>query len=110
MLESAHKLIRRVGKRLGLTQKEMENLLTADAEHEFEITLDNGRTHKAFRVQHSNTLGPYKGGIRFHPEVNLDEVRALATLMSLKTAAVGLPFGGAKGGVVVNPKELSEAE
>lgn len=110
MLETAHKLIRRVGRQLGLSQADIEYLLKTDAEHEFEIELSNGNKHKAYRVQHKNTLGPYKGGIRFHPEVNLDEVRALATLMSLKTSAVGLPLGGGKGGVAINPKELSESE
>ncbi len=110
MLETAHKLIRRVGKRLGLSQADIDYLLKADQEHEFEIELSSGTRHKAYRVQHSNALGPYKGGIRFHPEVNLDEVRALATLMSLKTAAVGLPLGGGKGGIIVNPKEMTQKE
>lgn len=110
MLETAQELIKRVGGQLGLKDSDIENLLKADAEHEFEIELKSGAKHKAYRVQHSNVLGPYKGGIRFHPEVNLDEVRALATLMSLKTAAVGLPLGGGKGGVAVNPKELSAEE
>lgn len=61
-------------------------------------------------MQHSNKLGPYKGGIRFHPNVDIDEVRALATLMSFKTAAAGLPMGGGKGGVVVDPKKLSDTD
>ncbi len=99
-----------MGHRLGLTPAQIEELLQTDAEHVFEIQLANGRTHKAYRVQHSRRLGPYKGGIRFHPEVDLDEVRALATLMSLKTAVVGLPLGGGKGGVAIDPKELSEVE
>jgi glutamate dehydrogenase/leucine dehydrogenase len=110
MLATAQHLIERVGKRLGLSSEDIAYLLQTDAEHEFEIALSSGRTHKAYRVQHNNVLGPYKGGIRFHPEVDLDEVRALATLMSLKTAAVGLPLGGGKGGVAVNPKELNLAE
>ncbi len=110
MLETAHTLIRQVGERLGLNQADIDYLLKTDAEHEFEIELSNGNKHKAFRVQHNNVLGAYKGGIRFHPEVNLDEVKALATLMSLKTAAVGLPLGGGKGGVAINPKELNQAE
>jgi glutamate dehydrogenase/leucine dehydrogenase len=61
-------------------------------------------------VQHNNKLGPYKGGIRYHPNVSLEEVQTLATLMSLKTAAVGLPMGGGKGGVTVNPRDLSDDE
>ena len=76
------------------------------------ITLADGRIHcfSGFRVQHNGARGPYKGGIRFHPEVDLDEVRALAELMSWKTAIVGVPFGGAKGGVNVAPETLSLAE
>jgi glutamate dehydrogenase len=110
MLETAQQMIRLVGKQLGFDEDEITQILTANAEHQFEIELSTGKKHKAYRVQHNNALGPYKGGIRFHPEVNLDEVKALATLMSLKTAAVGLPLGGGKGGVAVNPKELSKAE
>lgn len=110
MLHSAHELIERVGKRLKLSQADIDYLLKADAEHVFEIELSNGSKHKAYRVQHNNQLGPYKGGIRFHPEVDLDEVRALATLMSLKTAAVGLPLGGGKGGVAVDPRDLNQAQ
>lgn len=63
-----------------------------------------------FRVQHSSARGPYKGGIRFHPIVDLDEVRALALLMTLKTAVVGIPFGGAKGGIALDPRQLSQNE
>jgi glutamate dehydrogenase/leucine dehydrogenase len=110
VLETAHELIQRVGRRLGLNQEEINYLLKADAEHEFEIELSNKKRYKAYRVQHNSQLGPYKGGIRFHADVDLDEVRALATLMSLKTAAVGLPLGGGKGGVAVNPRELNNTE
>jgi glutamate dehydrogenase (NADP+) len=110
MLETAQHLISRAGKRIGLDKKVIDSLLEADAEHQFEIGLSSGKKLKAYRVQHSNKRGPYKGGIRFHQEVNLDEVRALATLMSLKTAAVGLPLGGGKGGVSVNPRELTPEE
>ncbi len=76
------------------------------------IKLADGRIHcfEGFRVQHNGARGPYKGGIRFHPEVDLDEVRALAELMSWKTAIAGVPFGGAKGGINVTPGELSPAE
>jgi glutamate dehydrogenase/leucine dehydrogenase len=102
MLETAQHIIRKAGKQLGLSRDEIEYLLKTDAEHVFEIALSNGNKHQAYRVQHNNNLGPYKGGIRFHPEVNLDEVRALATLMSFKTAAVGLPLGGGKGGVAID--------
>lgn len=110
MLQTAQELIKKTAKHLDLSEEDTEFLLKANAEHVFEIELSTGSKHKAYRVQHDNTLGPYKGGIRFHPEVNIDEVRALAMLMSLKTAAVGLPLGGGKGGVVINPKELSQEE
>ena len=63
-----------------------------------------------FRVQHDKSRGPMKGGLRFHPEVDLDETRALASLMTWKTAVVDLPYGGAKGGIGVNPRELSKRE
>jgi glutamate dehydrogenase len=110
MLQTAHALITRVGKNIGLTDKEIKELLKVDMAHEFEIELNSGKKFQAYRVQHSNKLGPYKGGIRFHPEVDKDEVQALATLMSLKTAAVGLPLGGGKGGVSVNPRDLDNDE
>jgi glutamate dehydrogenase/leucine dehydrogenase len=110
MLDRAQKLIRQAGKKLGFSDKEIEALLTNDAEHEFEIELSNGQKLQAYRVQHNNQRGPYKGGIRFHDNVDLDEVRALATLMSLKTAVLDLPLGGGKGGVVVNPRDLSDDE
>ena len=108
MLDSAQKLIRDAGKKLGLNNRQIEDLIKTDAEHNFEIELSDGSRHQAYRVQHSNKLGPYKGGIRFHPQVDYDEVRALATLMSFKTAVVGIPMGGGKGGVSVDPKQLSK--
>ena len=64
----------------------------------------------AYRVQYNDALGPTKGGLRFHPEVNLEEVKTLAFLMALKSALVGIPFGGAKGGIEVDVRELSEGE
>jgi glutamate dehydrogenase/leucine dehydrogenase len=68
------------------------------------------QSFKAFRVQHNDARGPFKGGIRFHPNVTGDEVRALATLMSLKCAVAGVPYGGAKGGVAVEPAKLLPQE
>lgn len=65
---------------------------------------------QAFRIEHSNARGPFKGGIRFHQNVSEDEVRALATLMSLKCAVAGIPYGGAKGGVIVDPSKLTTDE
>src|SRR3990167_1386097 len=110
MPQTVHRLIASTGQKLGLSGFQIQELIKSDAKHRFKISLANGKTFNAYRVQHSNKLGPYKGGIRFHPNVDLDEVQALATLMSLKTAAVGLPLGGAKGGVAVNPKSLSSEE
>lgn len=80
----------------------------------FRVTLqrDNGNAQSflCYRVQNSDVLGPYKGGIRFHPQVDLDEVKALALWMTLKTAVVDIPFGGAKGGISVDPTRLSVTE
>jgi len=77
---------------------------------EFELDSGETKTVQAYRVQYNNARGPYKGGIRFHPDVDENEVKALAFWMTIKTAVVGIPMGGAKGGVIVNPKELSERE
>lgn len=76
------------------------------------VRLDSGeiRVFTGYRVQHNNARGPFKGGIRYHPELTLGEVKALAMWMTWKCAVVNIPFGGAKGGVVCNPKELSQAE
>lgn len=109
MLQTTHELIRRVGKKVGLSEAEVERILRPDAVHEFEVELGT-KKFKAFRAQHNNKLGPYKGGLRFHPKVTRDEAVALSTLMSLKTAAVGLPLGGGKGGIAVDPKNLSAQE
>nr|MDP9121845.1 glutamate dehydrogenase [Acidobacteriota bacterium] len=65
------------------------------------------RTFTGYRVQHDNSRGPFKGGLRYHPDVDLDEIRALASLMTWKTAVVGVPYGGAKGGIAVDPAQLS---
>ncbi|HVT02917.1 MAG TPA: Glu/Leu/Phe/Val dehydrogenase [Thermoanaerobaculia bacterium] len=79
---------------------------------EFPIECDDGtvRVFAGYRALHSRVRGPGKGGIRYHPDVNADEVRALASWMTWKCAVAGIPFGGAKGGVICNPKELSENE
>ncbi len=76
------------------------------------VRMDDGsiQTFEGYRVQHNMTLGPGKGGIRYHQDVTLSEVTALATLMTMKCSLVGLPLGGAKGGVRVNPNLLSRAE
>jgi glutamate dehydrogenase (NAD(P)+) len=79
---------------------------------EVPVRMDDGRLEvfPGFRVQHNGARGPYKGGVRFHPHVDLDEVRALAALMTWKCALVDLPFGGAKGGVQCDPSRMSEGE
>lgn len=110
MLESVHTFLDQAAKRLAIPADVLRKLKQADQEHIFEITLASGKTLQGYRIQHSNKRGPYKGGIRFHRDVNLDEVRALATLMSLKTAAVGIPMGGGKGGVAVDPRGVSDEE
>lgn len=76
------------------------------------VRMDNGtvKVFKGFRSQFNNARGPYKGGIRFHPGVNESEVKALSMWMTWKTAVVNIPLGGGKGGVIVNPKELSKRE
>ena len=78
----------------------------------FPVRMDDGKTRLfyGYRVQHNNALGPYKGGIRFHPKVNLDEVKSLAFWMAIKCAVANIPYGGGKGGVSVNPKQLSRKE
>ncbi|MFO0827378.1 MAG: Glu/Leu/Phe/Val dehydrogenase [Phycisphaerales bacterium] len=78
----------------------------------FPVLMDDGRHRlfKGYRVQHNNALGPFKGGLRFHPRLSLDETKALAVLTTLKCSLLRLPFGGAMGGVKCNPGELSEGE
>ncbi len=78
----------------------------------FPVKMDDGtaRTFTGFRVQYNDARGPTKGGLRFHPDETLDTVKALAAWMTWKTAVVGVPYGGGKGGVICNPKELSQTE
>jgi len=99
---------------LALPREVIEQLVTPYRELRVECTirLDNGKisTFTGYRVQHDNSRGPFKGGLRFHPDVDIDEVRALASLMTWKTAVVGIPYGGAKGGISVDPSKLSVFE
>lgn len=102
-----------IGKKYNLSIDALEEFLEPDRIVEVKIPIKLGSepvTFRGFRSQHSNRLGPYKGGLRFHPKVNKDEIMALSLWMSLKTAVVGIPFGGAKGGVSVDPKALTEKQ
>jgi glutamate dehydrogenase (NADP+) len=111
---NALKQLEKSARHLNLDPLTLEKLKKPDRVVSFEIPLqmDNGKiiTFPAWRAQHNNTLGPYKGGIRFHPDVSEDEVKALSIWMTLKCAAIGLPLGGAKGGIKVDPKQLSQKE
>lgn len=96
-------------------QKEMVETLSVPQKllkKNLSIVMDNGstQTFQAFRSQHNDAVGPYKGGIRFHPQVSEDEVRALSMWMTWKCSVVGIPYGGAKGGVAVDPRKLSKPE
>ena len=99
---------------LGLKQNIAQALEMPDRELTVEVHFrrDNGESESllGFRVQHNNTRGPFKGGIRYHPHVDLAEVRSLATLMTWKTALLDIPFGGGKGGISINPGEYSVYE
>jgi len=104
----------RAAELLELNEAEARYLATPSRELKVEsnIRMDDGSvgTFLGFRVQHDNSRGPYKGGLRFHPSVDLDHVQALASLMTWKTAVVDVPFGGAKGGIAVDPFTLSARE
>ena len=99
---------------LSLAPEIAEQLMTPFRELRVEcsIRMDDGkiRTFVGYRVQHDNSRGPFKGGLRYSPDVDIDEVRALASLMTWKTAVVGIPYGGAKGGICVDPAQLSAGE
>ena len=99
---------------LGLTSEELELLAMPRRSFtvHFPVRMDSGKTRMfiGHRVQYNDARGPAKGGIRFHPDLTIDHVKDLAFLMVLKCAVVNIPFGGSKGGVVVNPKELSRNE
>ena len=106
--------IDKVSKILNLGQAELD-ILTIPKRiltFSFPVKLDSGdiRYFTGYRVQFNDARGPTKGGIRFHPEVNLEEIKTLAFLMTLKCAVVNLPYGGAKGGVMIEPKRFSHEE
>jgi len=97
---------------LDLSMRRLLVMPKREVQVEIPVEMDNGRleTFVGYRVQHDSSRGPMKGGLRFHPDVDLDEVRALATLMTWKTALVDLPYGGAKGGIAIDPRKLSIKE
>ena len=112
--ESATYFFQEAAQRIGL-RPEITKLLSMpyrELHVAVPVRMDDGHleVYAGYRVQHSGARDPYKGGIRFHPSVELDEVRALASLMTWKTALVDIPFGGAKGGVQVDPSKLSRDE
>jgi glutamate dehydrogenase (NAD(P)+) len=112
--ENVNRYFEQAAKVLQLSEKQARYLKTPSREVRVEcnIRLDDGTvgTFIGFRVQHDNSRGPYKGGLRFHPTVDLDHTQALASLMTWKTAVVGIPYGGAKGGIAVDPRALSQLE
>ena len=112
--EVAQERIQVAGEKLS-TDKQIVELLRhplRSLEVTVPVKMDDSTTKifRAFRVQHNDACGPTKGGIRFHPKETFDDVKALATLMTLKCAVVGIPYGGAKGGIICNPKEMSPGE
>ncbi|KAG9452524.1 hypothetical protein H6P81_005428 [Aristolochia fimbriata] len=113
-LTATSRNFRNAARLLGLDSKLEMSLLIPFREIKVECTIpkDDGTlvSYVGFRVQHDNARGPMKGGIRYHPEVDPDEVNALAQLMTWKTAVADIPYGGAKGGIGCNPKELSMSE
>lgn len=115
MEQPAYKIaLRAAAQILGRSDSELDRLMTPDRviNADVSITLDNGEVAQfpALRVQHNAARGPYKGGIRFHPQVDVEEVRTLASLMTWKCAVANIPFGGGKGGIKVDPKKLSILE
>jgi len=104
----------RAADKLGLEENFSNSLMMPDRELAVEVPLnrDDGSlaVFKGYRIQHNNARGPFKGGIRYHQEVDLDEVRALAALMTYKTAVVDIPYGGGKGGITIDPRDYSERE
>jgi glutamate dehydrogenase (NAD(P)+) len=113
-LEATNGHIREAARIMDLGSHVERLLLSAEAEHvvTLPIELDNGElaVFTGYRIQHNSARGPMKGGLRFHPTVDADDVRALASLMTWKTALVNIPFGGAKGGIACDPKLLSPGE
>ncbi len=113
-LESAQKQVKTACDKLGLESSVYELLKEPQRVIEISIPvkMDDGtvKIFKGYRSVHNNAIGPGKGGVRFHPGVNLDEVKALSIWMTFKCCVTGIPYGGAKGGITVDPSELSQGE
>lgn len=113
-LKSVQHMVDTAANALDLTERERKVIQSPfrEVRVELPVRMDDGHweVFHGYRIQHDNTRGPFKGGIRYHPSVDEDEVTALAMLMTYKTAVVGVPFGGAKGGVNCDPSKMSNAE
>ncbi len=112
--QATQKRIKHAVEQLGLSLNVYESLKSPDRliESSLPVKMDDGsiRSFTAFRAQHSNVLGPYKGGIRYHTDVNANEIKAMSIWMTLKCAIARVPYGGGKGGVICNPENLSSKE
>ena len=114
VFEDAVARVERIGQQAGVSPEVVDALrqpravLAAD----LPVRMDDGSTQhfQGYRCRYNDALGPTKGGIRYHPGVSVEEVQALALWMTIKCAVVGLPYGGGKGGVIVDPKQLSRLE
>lgn len=110
----AQKQVTKAAKKISLDPLLLTNIM--EPERTITVSLpfkkDNGEitTTTGYRIQHCSILGPYKGGIRYHHEVSMDEIKAFAILMTMKNAVIGIPLGGGKGGITIDPKKLSERE
>ena len=114
MSDDVERYIRRASEIMDLGSRGERLLLSPEEEHHVSvpIELDNGEmaVFTGYRIQHNSARGPMKGGLRFHPTVDADDVRSLASLMTWKTAVVNVPFGGAKGGIACDPVELATGD
>jgi len=114
VFENAQKQLEKAKKHVRLSQETEETLQYPKETFNFSIPvrMDNGKLQvfQGFRVRYNDVRGPTKGGIRYHPNVNMDEVKALAFWMTIKCAVIDIPYGGGKGGIIVDPHKLSEAE
>ena len=113
LFESAISYLDAAAEKLGLKSDEVKFLREPNQVLEFDLPVEidgEKKTLHGYRVQYNNARGPYKGGLRYHPSVNMDEVKSLAFWMAIKCAVVDVPFGGGKGGIKVDPKTLTEKE